>query len=269
MAGIALVQMVSSANVNDNLRGLAHSFARAQKEGALMIVLPENFAFMGMNDKDKLTVAEDFGQGKIQDTLSTLAKRYQLWVIAGSIPIKHSHERVKASCMVFDEQGVFVARYDKIHLFDVRVSAEEAHQESLTIARGDQLVVVDTPVGRVGLSICYDLRFPELYRQLALKGAELFTVPAAFTAATGMAHWQVLLKARAIENLCYVLAPNQGGLHANGRQTHGHSMAIEPWGKILCELDKGAGIIFADIDLPRLRQMRLQFPCHEHHVLSL
>ena len=150
----------------------------------------------------------------------------------------------------------------------MQVSAEESYQESLTIARGDKLVVVDTPFGCIGLSICYDVRFPELYRQLVLKGAEILTIPSAFTAATGMAHWQVLLRARAIENLCYVIAPNQGGMHANGRHTYGHSMMIEPWGNVLCELHDGKGIVFADIDIQRLRQMRSQFPCHDHHVLS-
>ena len=138
----------------------------------------------------------------------------------------------------------------------------------MTIERGDKPVVVDTPVGRVGLSICYDLRFPELYHQLTLQGAQLFTVPSAFTAVTGIAHWEVLLRARDIENLCYVLAPNQGGMHTNGRNTHGHSMIVEPWGKILCEQPNGAGLIIADIELQRLQQLRLQFPCNNHHVLN-
>jgi nitrilase len=170
--------------------------------------------------------------------------------------------------MVYDDKGLLVTRYDKIHLFDVRVSEHEAHQESLTIERGDRVVVVDTPVGKIGLSICYDLRFPELFRELAKKGAEILTVPSAFTSVTGLAHWEVLLRARAIENLCYVLAPNQGGKHASGRLTHGHSLVVDPWGKILAEHHLGQNILVASIDLERLHQLREQFPCHEHHIIT-
>ena len=267
MARVALLQMISSPYVDENLSGLAPFFLKAREDGAELLLLPENFAFMGVRERDKLGVAEAFGQGEIQRTVSQLAKQYRLWVIAGTIPLKSGAERVKASCLVYDDSGACVARYDKIHLFDVRVTADEAHHESFTIEPGDRVVVVDTPIGRVGLSVCYDLRFPELYRQLVLKGAELFSIPSAFTAVTGKAHWEVLLRARAIENLCYVLAPNQGGAHANGRNTHGHSMIVEPWGNIMTELPSGAGLIVADIDLPRLQQLRLQFPCNDHHVL--
>lgn len=267
MTRVAVIQMVSSANVKENLSSLDPLFSKAREECAKLLILPENFAFMGMHETDKLVIAEEMGQGEIQSTVSRLAKQYGLWVIAGSIPLRSSSNRVKAACIVYNDKGETIAHYNKVHMFDVRVSPEEAHQESLTIEPGDKLVVVDTPVGRVGLSICYDLRFPELYRQLVLKGAELFTVPSAFTAVTGAAHWEILLRARAIENLSYVLAPNQGGKHVNGRHTYGHSMIIEPWGKILSEQKSGSGIIFADIDLQRLRQLRLQFPCNEHHVL--
>ena len=223
---------------------------------------------MGMHETDKLRLAEKIGIGDIQETLSNLAKKYNLWIIAGTIPIQSHSERVKASSLVFDNKGLCAGRYDKIHLFDVKVSETESHRESFTVERGDELVVVDTPIGRVGLTVCYDLRFPELYQQLVLKGAELFSIPSAFTAVTGAAHWEVLLRARAIENLCYVLAPNQGGQHENGRQTYGHSVVIEPWGKILaCKLS-GAGLVTAEIDLQRLQQLRKQFPCNNHHVLS-
>ncbi len=268
MARVAVLQMVSSANVKENLSCLDAFFLKAREECAKLIVLPENFAFMGMKETDKLMIAEDVGHGEIQDTVSKLAKRYGLWVIAGSIPLKHTSERVTASCMVYDDKGVFVARYDKIHLFDARVSEKESHQESFSINRGEELVVVDTPVGRVGLTICYDLRFPELYHQLMLKGAELFTVPSAFTAVTGDAHWEVLLRARAIENLCYILASNQGGVHTNKRSTHGHSMIIEPWGTIIGTHQTGSGLVIADIDLAHLRKLRQQFPCNDHHVLN-
>lgn len=267
MGRVAVLQMNSSDNVKENLRNLGEFFSKARDGGAELLVLPENFAFMGLKPRDKLLIAEAPGQGEIQAAISQLAKLHGLWVIAGSLFLSHSKTQVKASCMVYDDAGKNVARYDKIHLFDADVSEQEMHRESLTIARGEELVVVDTPVGRVGLSICYDLRFPELYRQLAIRGAQLFTVPSAFTAITGAAHWESLLRARAIENLCYVLAANQGGEHTNGRHTHGHSMIIEPWGKIISEQSSGAGVIFADIQLQRLQQLRQQLPCNDHHVL--
>lgn len=236
MTRVAIVQMNSRANIEENLNQLPDFFAKAQKDQAKLLVLPENFAFMGFNEADKLAVAERDGDGKIQRFVSKLAKQFKLWVIAGTIPLQSDDpRRVKSSSLVYDSGGQRVARYDKIHLFDVRVSREEAHRESLTVSPGKEVVVVETPVGKIGLSVCYDLRFPELYRQLILKGAEIVSIPSAFTAVTGKAHWEILLRARAIENLCYVLAPNQGGVHENGRKTHGHSMIIEPWGKKLAE----------------------------------
>ncbi len=268
MARVAVVQMNSSHIVKDNLRELEPFFQKASEGGAELLVLPENFAFMGIQAGDKLLIAEEPGEGEIQLAVSALAKRYSMWVIAGSIFMSYSKQRVKASCMVYNHHGETIDRYDKIHLFDAKVSEQEPHQESLTIAPGNKPVVVDTPVGRIGLSICYDLRFPELYRQLVIEGAELFTVPSAFTAITGAAHWEALLRARAIESLCYVLAPNQGGLHTNGRYTHGHSMIVDPWGKIISEQPEGVGVIFADIDLKRLQQLRQQFPCNDHHILK-
>ncbi|ARG97860.1 carbon-nitrogen hydrolase family protein [Legionella micdadei] len=267
MPKVAAVQMISSASVKQNLKQVEQFFNQARKEQADLLVLPENFAFMGMKETDKLKIAEKYGEGEIQNNISQLAKQYDLWVIAGTIPLKGLNQKVRASCLVFDNSGFCVARYDKIHLFDVRVSEQEAHQESLTVERGDELVVVDTPVGRIGLTVCYDLRFPELYQQLLQRGAELFTVPSAFTAVTGSAHWEVLLRARAIENLSYVIAANQGGQHDNGRQTYGHTMVVEPWGKVLTQQQTGEGMIIVDIDLQRLQQLRRQFPSNEHHVL--
>lgn len=268
MARVAVMQMVSSAQVRDNLMHVEEMMTEAKNQAADLIVLPENFAFMGLKETDKLQMAESYGTGPIQDKISQLAKKLGLWVIAGTFPIKGISTRVRASSLVYDGQGKVVARYDKIHLFDVRVSAQEAHQESATVERGDELVIVDTPIGTVGLTVCYDLRFPELYRQLAVKGAEVFTVPSAFTAVTGLAHWEVLLRARAIENLCYVLAPNQGGNHENGRATYGHSMIVEPWGSVITQKENGKGLITADLDLERLRQLRSEFPCVDHHVLT-
>jgi nitrilase len=229
MTTIAIVQLTSSANVATNLQMATALMTQARERGAELIVLPENFAYMGLGETDKLQIAETHRQGPIQDAIAQWAKRMGCWVIAGTIPLKTAGQKVRSSCLVYDEKGREVARYDKIHLFDVRISQQEAHQESMTIERGDQLAVLQTPAGVIGLTICYDLRFPELYQKLAQQGAQIFTVPSAFTAITGQAHWEILLRARAVENLCYVLAPNQSGQHENGRQTYGHSMVVEPW----------------------------------------
>lgn len=267
MAKIAVAQMTSSSSVTENLQTVERIVGHAKEQGAQLLLLPENFAFMGLKEGDKLNIAEVYGQGAIQDKISHLAREFSIWIIAGTIPLKGQGSRVRASSLVYDQEGLCAARYDKIHLFDVRVSEQEAHQESLSVEPGEELVVVDTPVGKVGLSVCYDLRFPELYQQLQVKGAQLFSIPAAFTAVTGLAHWEILLKARAIENLCYVLAANQGGHHENGRQTYGHSMVIEPWGKTLAVQQEGIGIECAEIDLTAMQQIRKQFPCNEHHRL--
>ena len=269
MARAALVQMVSSAGVADNLHQVEQLMIQAREEQAELVLLPENFAFMGLHETDKLRIGEEYGVGPIQQKISQLAKKLGLWVIAGTIPLKSSGSKVRASCLVYDAQGKCAARYDKIHLFDVNVSSNEAYQESMSIERGHELALVDTPVGKIGLTVCYDLRFPELYQQLMLQGAQVFTVPSAFTAITGLAHWEVLLRARAIENLCYVLAANQGGRHENGRTTFGHSMIVDSWGKILSQKQTGAGVVTADIDLQNQREIRRKFPCIDHHVLNL
>lgn len=269
MARAALIQMVSSANVAENLQQIEQLMIQAREEQTDLVLLPENFAFMGLNETDKLQIGEVYGVGTIQQKISQLAKELGLWVIAGTIPLKSSGSKVRASCLVYDAQGKCVSRYDKIHLFDVNVSSKEAYQESMSIERGHDLALVDTPVGKIGLTVCYDLRFPELYQQLMLQGAQLFTVPSAFTAITGLAHWEVLLRARAIENLCYVLAANQGGRHENGRSTFGHSMIVDPWGRVLAQKDIGIGVVIADIDLHGQKELRRSFPCLEHHVLNL
>lgn len=267
MTRVAVVQMRSSASIKENLDDVEKYLLQARESQVELVVLPENFALMGRKETDKLMIAEQFGEGEIQKILGQLAKNYNLWIIAGTLPIRARNNKVWASSLVFDNTGCCAARYDKIHLFDVRVSENESHQESVTTESGKELVVVDTPIGRVGLSVCYDLRFPELYQKLLQKGAEIFSIPSAFTALTGAAHWDVLLRARAIENLTYVLAPNQGGQHENGRQTYGHSMIVDPWGKVLACQNTGTGIVTAELDLHRLRQLRQQFPCNNHHVL--
>lgn len=267
MANVAVVQMTSSSSIAVNLSSVEKSLQQAHEQEIELIILPENVAFMGKNETDKLTIAESFGEGKIQKTISSFAKKYNQWIVAGTIPIKTATNRVRSSCLVFDNKGRCVARYDKIHLFDVDVSDKEAYLESATVEPGESIIVVDTPIGRLGLTVCYDVRFPELYHQLERKGAQLFAIPSAFTATTGLAHWEVLLRARAIENLCYVLAPNQGGKHENGRYTYGHSMIIDPWGKIVAQQRSDPGIIVASIDLAQLSQLRQRFPCNQHHVL--
>ena len=268
MSMVALVQMRSCASVLDNLHAVERLLQKASEQGAQLVLLPENFAFMGQKENDKWQMAEVYGQGAIQDQLSRWAKQWRLWLVAGTLPLKTSGKKVRASSLVYDDQGVCVARYDKIHLFDVWVN-QDSYQESQTIERGDKLVVLDTPVGKLGLSVCYDLRFPELYLRLMQAGAQLFTVPSAFTATTGAAHWEILLRARAIENTCYVLAANQGGLHENGRSTYGHSMVVDPWGKVLAEHNTvDEGLVMASIDLQLLRTLRKTFPSVAHHVLT-
>lgn len=266
MQKVGLVQMTSSTKIAENLKFVEQMLIQANEQEVALVVLPENFACMGFKD-EKLRSAETYGQGPIQEKISQLAKQLNLWIIAGTIPLKTGGNRVRAASLVFDNKGIQVARYDKIHLFDVQVSDKEAHQESAIIEPGEEVVVVDTPVGKIGLTVCYDLRFAELYQQLLFKEAELFTVPSAFTAVTGQAHWEVLLRARAVENLCFVLGANQYGQHENGRETYGHSMIIEPWGAILAEKKRGAGLLTATIGLDQVHQLRKKFPCVDHHIL--
>jgi deaminated glutathione amidase len=265
---IAALQMTSADQLAANLMQAQELLKQAARDGAGLAVLPENFAFMGLGEQDKYRVAESPGAGPIQDFLAQQSRQLQMWIIAGTIPLKVEAEtRVAPACVVYDASGAPVARYDKIHLFDVDVPGrKESYRESASMVPGSRPVSVATPAGKVGLSVCYDVRFPELFRKLSAEGAQLFTVPAAFTAATGPAHWEVLLRARAIENLCYVIAPGQHGILKNGRATYGNSMIIGPWGKILQRLDAGPGVITADIDLATLTQLRQDFPALNHRV---
>jgi nitrilase len=224
---------------------------------------------MGIHDADKLAVGESLGGGPIQDFLAATAQRLGLWVIAGTIPIRVAGDaRVAAALLVYNAQGERVARYDKIHLFDVEIPERaESYRESANMAPGKTPVVVDTPIGRVGLAVCYDVRFPELFRNLSAQGAQVFVLPSAFTAPTGRAHWETLLRARAIENLCHMIAPAQSGFHANGRETYGDSMIVDHWGRILGRLPRGRGCVSADIDLIRQAEARESFPALLHRVL--
>jgi predicted amidohydrolase len=262
---IAAVQMVSGPAVADNLEEAGRLIAIAAARGAQLVALPEYFGILGMKDTDKVDVREAEGDGPIQAFLSNAARQHGIWIVGGSAPLVCSDPgKVRNSSLVYDAAGKQVARYDKIHLFGFQLG-EERYHEAGTIEPGDKLVTVDTPFGRLGLSICYDLRFPELYR--AMKDVDIILVPSAFTATTGRAHWETLLRARAIENLAYVLAPAQGGRHANGRQTHGDSMIIDPWGVVLDRLPQGAGVVVADVDLQRIHAVRSSLPALAHRTM--
>jgi len=269
MSRVAAVQMVSGDDVAANLETAARLLSRAQQAGAVLAVLPENFALMSAREAEKLEVAEAEGQGPIQEFLATTARRLRLWIVAGTVPLQADGRRVYAASLVYGDDGRQRARYDKMHLFDVELpgteGAAERYRESATIAPGDdRTVVVETPAGRLGMTVCYDLRFPELYRRLGAAGAELLAVPSAFTARTGEAHWLSLLRARAIENQCYVVAPNQGGAHPGGRRTWGHSVIIDPWGQCLAECENGEGVIVAALPRDRLLNLRQSFPVLQH-----
>ncbi len=266
MPKIAAIQMESGQTIGANLVCAKLLLKQAADRGTTLAVLPENFAFMGTDD-GVLYIKENIGAGRIQDFISQQAQQLGIWIIAGSMPIacKQSDNKVKSACLVWNDQGQLVARYDKIHLFDVCLPGPgEMYQESTYYNPGNSTTVIDTPIGKIGLSICYDLRFPELYRELRKKGAEIIAVPSAFTATTGKMHWEPLLRARAIENQCYVIGANQSGKHDNHRRTYGHSMIISPWGKIFEEKKTGAGVIVSDIDLSRVHILREEFPVWSH-----
>lgn len=259
---VAAIQMNSGADLASNLQLSDRLLGDAAADNCGLAVLPENFALMPENSRDKAAHAEVPGDGPIQSFLADAAARHKLWIIAGSMPLKSPEpQRVFGACPVYDSAGRQLAVYRKIHLFDVKLpDCEESYQESFSMYPGDEVVAVDTPAGRLGLTICYDLRFPELYRRLVEDGATLFTVPAAFTRTTGEAHWQTLLRARAIENLAYVIAPGQYGEHADDRQTYGHSVIIDPWGKVLAEQAAGDCHVAADIDPDLPARLRSEFP---------
>lgn len=269
MNQVAAIQMASGPNVNANLHEAARLISIAADAGANLAVLPENFAIMGMSEYDKVRIREQDGDGPIQEFLSQQAARHHIWLVGGTIPLAaHSPDKVRATCLLIDAQGKRRARYDKIHLFDVRLEeGDETYAESQTIEPGTELVVVDTPFGRLGIAICYDLRFPELFRRLLDEQLELLVLPSAFTAITGKAHWEALVRTRAIENLCHVIAAAQGGYHVNGRETHGDSMIVDPWGVILDRLQRGSGVVMAEIDVYRLRSIRRNFPAIDHRKL--
>jgi predicted amidohydrolase len=270
MPSVAAIQMTSGPDVQANLQDARALLEEAAGRGAELAALPENFAFMGLADGDKRRVAEDDGRGPVQDFLAETARRLRLWIVGGTVPLRVAGDgRVAAACLVYDSRGERRARYDKIHLFDIEIPGRtESYRESAHVAPGSAPVVLETPLGRLGLSVCYDVRFPELFRRLSGAGAELLAVPSAFTEPTGRAHWETLLRARAIENLCFVIAPAQSGLHPNGRETYGDSMIIDHWGRVLDRLPRGRGCITAEIDRARQRRDRDSFPSLTHRVLN-
>ena len=271
MSTVAAIQMTSGHRVEDNLEAAAKLLREAKDGGAELACLPENFSFIGLKDADKLAVAEADGSGPVQQFLSETARALGLWILGGTTVIKgDSARRVSNTSLLVDAQGKRVARYDKIHLFDVAIPGRnEQYLESTHVTPGRKVVVADTPVGRLGLSVCYDMRFPELYRELVARGAQWLAMPAAFTVPTGRAHWETLLRARAIENLCYVVAPAQWGTHSSGRETYGDTLIVDYWGQVLARLPSGIGVITAQFDLERQAETRARFPALENRRLGL
>lgn len=265
----AAIQMASGPNVSANLLKADQLISDAVESGAGLVVLPENFAFMGEHDKDVFSLRESDGDGPLQEYLSQIARRHGIWLVGGTIPLEaQSNSKVRAACLIYDDQGERVARYDKMHLFDVNlVEAHERYSESEVIEPGGETVVVDSPFGKLGIAVCYDLRFPEIFRKLLDKGMEVVCLPAAFTAITGKAHWETLVRARAIENLSYVVAAAQGGFHISGRETHGHSMIVDPWGTILAQSPRVTGSICCALDLDYLATTRRNFPTISHRKI--
>ncbi|WP_292976165.1 carbon-nitrogen hydrolase family protein [Nitrosomonas sp.] len=262
---VAAVQMASGPTVTANLEEAFRLIEEAAAKGAQLVVLPEYFCIMGMKDTDKLAVREQPGEGEIQNFLSEAAKRFGIWLAGGSVPlVSPVSSKVYNSCLVYDGQGQQVARYDKIHLFGLSLGSENFAEER-TIDAGNKIVAIDSPFGRMGLSICYDLRFPELYRMMGK--VDIILAPSAFTAITGKAHWETLIRARAIENQAYLIAPAQGGFHVNGRETNGDSMIVDPWGVIIDRLPRGAGVVVAEIDQAYQSSVRASLPALEHRCL--
>src|SRR5580692_11498047 len=261
--------MTSAADVAVNLEVSARLLSEARAAGARVAVLPENFSFMGLHDVDKRAIAEADGDGPVQNFLSQQARELGLWIVGGTTPIAlQADGRVAAASLVYADDGRRVARYDKMHLFDVDIPGKsESYRESKNTAPGARAVLVPTPAGLLGLSVCYDMRFPELYRQLSAAGAQWLTMPSAFTVPTGRAHWETLLRARAIENLSYVVAPAQWGRHDNGRETYGDSLIVDFWGTVLARLPSGVGVVVAELDLAAQAEARRNFPALTHRLM--
>ncbi|QZI69855.1 carbon-nitrogen hydrolase family protein [Pseudomonas protegens] len=265
---LAVIQMVSQSDVLANLNQARSLLEQAAVAGAKLAALPENFAAMGRRDMAAIGRAEALGEGPILPWLKQTARDLRLWIVAGTLPLPPEDQpeaKANACSLLVDDQGQIVARYDKLHLFDVDVADNRGrYRESADYAHGNRVVVADTPVGRLGLTVCYDLRFPELYSELRAAGAELITAPSAFTAVTGAAHWEVLIRARAIETQCYLLAAAQGGVHPGPRETYGHAAIVDPWGRVLAEQDQGEGVLLAERDSSEQASIRARMPVVSH-----
>ena len=254
---VAALQMVSVPELAPNLEAAGRLIAAAAAAGARLAALPENFYCIGRTERDKVALREPDGKGPIQDFLSGISKKFKIWLVAGTVPITcDSETKIRSACLVYDDTGVRVARYDKMHLFRFE-RGEERYDEARTLDPGTGGVALSSPFGRLALSVCYDVRFPELYR--ALGNFDIMFVPSAFTVPTGAAHWETLLRSRAIENQAYVVAPAQGGLHPGGRRTYGHTMIVDPWGEVLGVRPEGEGVLLAEIDLERVQEIRRRF----------
>lgn len=265
-AVMAAIQTVSGPRVEDNLAAAGALIREAAASGARLVALPEYFAIMGLRDTDKVDVAETPGDGPIQSFLASAAREHGIWLVGGSIPLRSAVPgKVYNSCLLLSPAGEVAARYDKIHLFGLDL-AGQSFSESRTITAGDTVCAVDTPLGRIGLSICYDVRFPELYRAMGM--TDLISVPSAFTDVTGRAHWETLLRARAIENQAYLIAPAQGGVHPSGRRTHGCSMIVDPWGVVLGQRETGPGVVLAELKLSEVARVRQALPALRHRRMS-
>jgi len=262
---VAALQMASGPNVTGNLSEARRLIENAVAQGAKLVVLPEFFSIMGLTEADTIAAREAEGNGATQTFLAEMARKHRIWIVGGSIPLQAgTPDKIRNACLVFDEHGKQVAHYDKIHLFNLDLGNEHYH-EAKTIEAGKNIVVVDSPFGRIGLAICYDLRFPELFR--AMKDVDIIVLPSAFTATTGKMHWETLVRARAIENLAYVIASAQGGYHVSGRETHGHSMIVDPWGRVLDELPRGSGVVLADVNPSYQASLRASLPALAHRTI--
>jgi nitrilase len=272
---VAAIQMISGLSVSANMQMAEQLIKQAVQQGAKLIVLPEMFAIFDSAQLTAVGEKEKTAQGPIRSFLSQQALFHGVWIVGGTIPTAqtpddslNTHGKIYATCFVYNDKGIEVSRYDKIHLFDVTVDDNQTHyNESSTTQAGNRVVTVDTPMGKLGLAVCYDVRFPEIFRQLREQGAQIFVLPSAFTEVTGKAHWDILVRARAIENFCYMIAPNQGGVHQNHRRTYGHSMVVDSWGNVLNCLKDGIGVVVADIDLDKQQSIRQKMPTHEHRRL--
>ncbi len=262
MKNVAAIQMCSTGDLDENFAQATALTAQAADAGARLVVLPEMFALLGCQLADKINHREAPGSGKMQDFLAELAAKHHVWVVGGTIPLtSQTSGKARAACLVFSDNGQQVARYDKIHLFDANLSQQEAYCESASIEPGDSITLLDSPVGKLGLCVCFDMRFPHIFTELSARGAEVIAIPAAFAVKTGQAHWELLVRCRALDTLAYLVAAGQSGQHPNGRNTYGHSMIVNPWGEIIAEqTTEGPGVVSASIDLERLYEIRKQLP---------